>query len=161
MAHIYTSPPIRGRVDWKGVVVAGLIAGALITVVEMVLAGLAGVGAWLPPRMVAAVVMGRDVLNHTGGAASVFVTALAVHAVLSILYAAILAWAIERAQADFRMATVAGGVFGLMLYLINFYGFAAVAFPWFADAQGGITLLVHILFGLVLAWAYRSWTARR
>ena len=39
---------------------------------------------------------------------------------------------------------IVGCVYGLALYYINFYGFSA-AFPWFADARGGVSAFTHIV----------------
>lgn len=50
-------------------------------------------------------------------------------------------------------AVVVGGVFGFLVYLINFYGFTAF-FPWFAMARGALSIIAHIVFGAVLAYAY-------
>ena len=58
------------------------------------------------------------------------------------------------------MALAAGGVFGLVLYLVNFYGFTAV-FPWFAMARGGLSIFVHITFGVVAALAYKGLQRRK
>jgi len=77
--------------------------------------------------------------------------ALAVHFPLSILYAVILAWIIHR-WATGRAIWV-GAAFGLVLYLVNFYGFTAI-FPWFAMARNWVSIVSHILFGMVAAWAY-------
>jgi hypothetical protein len=52
-------------------------------------------------------------------------------------------------------ALALGGVGGLILYLVNFYGFTAL-FPWFAMARNWISIFGHLVFGLVTAGAYVS-----
>ena len=50
------------------------------------------------------------------------------------------------------VAILTGVVFGLVLYLINFYLIAAALFPCFAISRNWISILSHIAFGTVLAY---------
>jgi hypothetical protein len=79
---------------------------------------------------------------------------LGVHFVLSVVYVILLGALVSRMGAG--AALVAGAVFGLALYLVNFYGFTAV-FPWFAMARNWVSVFAHVVFGLVGAWAYKRW----
>ncbi|NIQ57527.1 MAG: hypothetical protein GWN71_30280 [Gammaproteobacteria bacterium] len=83
----------------------------------------------------------------------VFVVALVAHFALSIVYAVILAWIVHRWRLGPALAAGAG--YGLLLYLVNFYGFTAV-FPWFAEARNAVSVFVHLVFGLVAALAYKA-----
>ena len=74
-----------------------------------------------------------------------------VHFPLAIVYAAILGAIVDRWHLGWAVAI--GAVFGLALYVINFYGFTA-AFPWFAMARNWISIVSHIVFGVAAAWAY-------
>ena len=50
-------------IDWKAALWAGIVAGFVFMVLEMLLVQLVGGGSmWGPPRMMAAMVMGRGVL---------------------------------------------------------------------------------------------------
>jgi cytochrome c biogenesis protein CcdA len=51
------------------------------------------------------------------------------------------------------MAALAGAVFGVVVYVINFYGMTQF-FPWFAEARNWVSVLVHIVFGIVAAGVY-------
>ena len=53
------------------------------------------------------------------------------------------------------MLIVAGVVFGLIVYLVNFYGMSSF-FPWFAMARNWISIAAHVIFGIVLAYALMS-----
>jgi hypothetical protein len=46
-----------------------------------------------------------------------------------------------------------GALFGVLPYVINFDDMTHL-FPWFADARGWVTLLNHVLFGMVAADSY-------
>ena len=65
----------------------------------------------------------------------------------------------EAGRWNLMTSAIAGLVFGVVVYFVNFYGMSAV-FPWFAMGRGMISLFAHAMFGLVLGYAYRSMTAR-
>ena len=142
-------------IDWKAAVWAGIIAGLAFMVLEMFLVQLVGEGnMWGPPRMIGAIVMGREVLPPPATFdAAVFIVALIVHFVLSLIYAFIFAWIRGQWQMTMPMAAIGGLLFGLVIYAVNFYGFTAV-FPWFAEARNWITILAHAIFGLTLGVVY-------
>jgi hypothetical protein len=46
-----------------------------------------------------------------------------------------------------------GSVFGLALWLVNFYVIAPTAFPWFLQASPAVQFIAHtFFFGSVLGW---------
>jgi uncharacterized membrane protein YagU involved in acid resistance len=151
--RVLTTAP-RG-LDWKAAITAGLVAGALFLLLEMILVPVAGMGsAWGPPRMIAAIVLGSDVLPPPATFnLGIFLVALVVHLLLSVVYALVLA-AIVRGM-TMGAAVVAGLAFGLALYLVNFYLFTAL-FPWFATARNWVSVLAHLAFGGVAAYAYKA-----
>lgn len=141
------------RLDWTAIVVSGLLAGLVFMMAEMILVPLAlGGSAWGPPRMIAAIVMGEGVLPPPATfEVGVFLVALLVHFTLSVIYAFLLDLIIRRMGAGASLAV--GAVFGIALYVVNFYGFTAV-FPWFAMARNWVSALSHVIFGLVVAGTY-------
>jgi uncharacterized membrane protein YagU involved in acid resistance len=145
----------RHGVDWRAAVWAGVIAGIVFMMLEMVMVPLfLGASGWGPPRMIAAIVMGRAVLPPPASFdLGVMMVALIVHLVLSIVFALILAWLINRKGTG--AALLIGAAFGLLIYLVNFYGFTA-AFPWFAQARNWVSVFAHVVFGFVAAWAYKG-----
>jgi len=64
------------------------------------------------------------------------------------------AWLVSRRHLSLGVTLALGAAFGLLIYLVNFYPVAAMLFPWFAMARNWVTISSHIVFGLVLAWAY-------
>lgn len=119
-------------IDWTAAVWAGIIAGVVFMVLEMLLVQLVAEGnMWGPPRMTAAIVLGREVLPPPATFdAGVFILAMIVHFVLSLVYAFIFAWILGQWQLTLTAAAIGGLVFGLVIYAVNFYGFTAL-FPWF------------------------------
>src|ERR1039457_1323780 len=53
------------------------------------------------------------------------------------------------------MGLLVGAVFGLAMYLLNFYAIARY-FPWFADLRGWMTMAAHLIFGMTAAIMYRK-----
>ncbi len=155
-AHYHPTPQVqRYTPDWPAAVYSGLIAGAVFMILEMVMVPLfLGQSAWGPPRMIAAIVMGKGVLPppatfHLG----ILTVAMLVHFSLSIIYAVVFDWVTERL--GLTATILLGAVFGLLLYLINFYGFTAI-FPWFAMARNWVSIFAHIVFGVNVAVAYKG-----
>ncbi len=141
---------------WSAGAYAGLAAGIVATVLEIVL--------WsvftdaLPEilfrdaRLAAAIVMGPRALSPSTFDSSVMLVATLVHFALSAVYGLILSVLIGRLGA--RPPIVVGAAFGLLLYALNMYGFTLV-FPWFAVARDWITIAAHVAFGMAAAGAYR------
>lgn len=151
----HPSAAAQRHTDWKAVVWAGLIAGAVFMLAEMLMVWLLqGMSPWAPPRMMAAMLMGKEILPPPADFSLVaLVVAMVVHFPLSLVYAVILGWAVHRL--DMTAAVLAGAAFGLVaVYLVNFYLVAPVLFPWFVEARNWISVVAHVLFGAVLAGTY-------
>ena len=51
------------------------------------------------------------------------------------------------------MALLTRAVFGVVMYLFNFYGMVHF-FSWFADMRSWATVFAHVVFGMVVAVMY-------
>ena len=144
---------IRHVVDWKAAVYAGLIAGAVFLLVLLAAYPLAtGGSVWTVFRFIAAIVLGEAVLPPpTTFDASVVLTAVVLHFALSVIYTLILAFIVHRWQ--LLISIFGGALFGLALYLINFFTFTTL-FAWFYPARAWPFALIHILFGAVAGGIY-------
>jgi hypothetical protein len=154
--HMHSHHYVRRRPDWSAAAVSGLAAGALVVVVEMFWATMvAGVHPWATTRMIAAIVMGRDVLQTSMFSVSTVAMALIIHFVLGTILGVVLAAIMAPFQLDSSpgMSLLVGAVFGLVIYLFNFYVMTS-AFPWFVDARGWHTLAGHLIFGMAIALCY-------
>lgn len=138
----------------RAAILAGIVAGLVFLVAELLLVPmLLGGSAWGPPRMIAAIVLGEEVLPPPATFDGFIVlTAVAFHLVLSILYAVV--FALVARTWSLGMAVLAGTLFGLLLYALNFYGMTAL-FPWFAEARNWVSIFAHALFGAVLGLVYK------
>lgn len=148
--------PVQDRaLDARAGVWAGVIAGAVFLLLELIMVPLfMGGSPWGPPRMIAAIVMGEGVLPPPATfSLGVVLVAVLVHFPLSIGYALIGGLAAHRLSTT--SAIVVGCVAGLVLYWINFYGFTAL-FPWFEMARSWVSVFAHIVFGGVVAGVYKA-----
>ncbi len=151
------------KFDWKAAVWAGLIAGVVFLILEMAMvAFIQGMSPWGPPRMMAAIAMGEGVLPPPPESGmmptfdvGVMMVAMIVHFVITIVFGFIFAILHTLLNMSLATAIVAGTIFGLAVYYVDFYIFTAV-FPWFAMARGMVSIIAHAVYGLVLGWAYHA-----
>lgn len=143
------------RIDSKAALWAGLIAGLVFVMAQMLMVALfLGQSAWGPPRMIAAIAMGPDVLPPPATFDfGVIAVAMAIHFAVAIILAFVFAFIAKGRSTG--AAILIGVIFGLVLYLVNFYGMTAM-FPWFAEARNWVTILAHAMFGAVLGWVYAA-----
>ncbi len=135
-------------------VVTGLFAGVVFALLSMLYAGLAGPGAWAPPRMIATI-LGFEMAPAF--ALVPVIAGLALHMMLSAAYGAF--FALVAGPLPGWPLVAAGIVFGLALYIINFHVIAQLAhFAVFRMMAGNwFEIAVHALFGLLLAAGYGWW----
>lgn len=159
--HLHMQPHhfARRAPDWRAAAIAGLIAGTLYVVLELLTARFVLYqGAWGTVKMVAALMLGRQALASADAFSWTIVLAAGiVHFGLSIVLATILAMLIAsfRFDSSIGMATLAGAVFGVLVYLVNFYVMGRY-FNWFDEARGWESLFAHIMFGVIAADAYAN-----
>jgi hypothetical protein len=147
--------------NWAAAGWAGLVAGLAFLLLQTTLTTLTGGAgdATDAVRRIAGIALGETILPPTTPfTALVFVSAVAVHLPLSLIYARVLAIIVDKMS--FRAAAVTGAAFGVVLYLINFYGFTFF-FPWFAAARGWVTLFSHVAFGVLAASIYIELASRK
>lgn len=160
----YEAPPgtppgtpldVRSRFWWGSAVGAGIIAGLVFVMAQMLLVwAFLGQSPWGPPRMIAAMALGPEVLPPPAGFEAVpILVAMMIHLVFSILYGIVIGAIVQKM--GMGAAVLTGAVFGLVaMYLVNFYLVAPLLFPWFLQATNWITAFNHLLFGLVAGGAY-------
>ncbi len=154
-ASAVARPPLDARAAFW----AGLLAGLVFLILEMLLVPMfLGGSPWGPPRMIAAIAMGREVLPPPATFdLGIVMVALVIHFVLSILMAFV--FALLANGRNVGTAIVIGIIFGLALYAFSFYVMTAV-FPWFAEARNWVSILAHAAFGLVLGLTYSNLASR-
>lgn len=149
------------RIDLKAAALAGIIAGVVFVMFEMLGVLVAyGMSPWGPPRMIAAIVMGKGVLPPPASFDLVIIAvAMMVHLVLAIALGIVFAVLVGQRALSTAALVAMGALFGAAVYFVMFYGMTAL-FPWFAMARNLVSILAHLTFGAVLALAYRHFAAR-
>jgi hypothetical protein len=163
--------PLRSRAlagerrtpDWPVAAVAGFAAGAVLMVLDLLWSSIVDTGGpWRTSHMIAPIFLGQDALQATQFDFSfgVVALALATHYVLGIVFGLILAAILAPLNLDATLlrAIATGAAFGLVLYVINFFGMIRWA-PWLADLRGWATIAAHLVFGMVAAFLY--WKLQR
>ena len=140
------------RNEAAAIAAAGVVAGTLATVVQVLLWSAAGedVRELLirDSRLTAALILGSRALSPPAGLdIRLVLAATGVHFCLSVLYAGVLLPVARRLKS--ATSVLAGALFGMLLYGLNLYGFASI-FPWFAEARGEITMAAHVVFGVAV-----------
>jgi hypothetical protein len=138
------------------IMAAGVLGGILFALFEMLAAAvLMGPDAFfMPLRMIGAMVLGAGALDPGSPLAVAAVTGLVIHVVLSILFALIFAAMASPTAATTTLA-LAGIVYGIVLWLVNFYAVAPLAgWRWFPDQTNPVVqLIAHAFFyGCPVAW---------
>ncbi|ODP34045.1 hypothetical protein [Pandoraea sp. ISTKB] len=148
--------------DWAAAAVAGFVACAFFSAVEMLMVLLvSGQSPWVPPRMVAAIVLGPGILSQPATFdVSIVAMALMVHAAIGVVLGVVLGAIIApfRLDSDVVTVSIAGGVFGLIVYVVNFYVMTQM-FPWFMESRGWTMVAGHVIFGAFAGYMY--WVLRQ
>lgn len=157
--HPHKPVDVAHYIHWGAAISAGIVGGLVFAVLEMVMVPLLlGLSPWTPLHMIGAIALGPGAMvSPDTFDLRIVSVAVAVHMALAILYAIVLAFIVARL--DIGAATIAGAVFGLVLYGINFYGFTQW-FPWFADHRDWIAIFTHVVQGALWGWLYKAWSAR-
>ena len=139
-------PSLKDRIQWGPAIGAGLIAGLVLLIIPRG-------SPWSSFTFFAPAVMGRSVV----GLGLMLGTASLIHLAVSVLYGLL----ISRVVAGLKQqrAVFAGGLLGLLLYVVNF----GVVSTWWPQLRGSEISVVfaHIVFGLIAAGAYRGLLKRQ
>ncbi len=149
--------------DWSAAAAAGLAAGAVLMVLDLVWPLMYGNGdPWATSHKVAALLLGQQTLQSSGFEIGVAAAALLIHYTLGVISGIVIGAAIAslRCESSLVMTQVIGYVFGVVVYIVNFYVLASL-FPWFEDLRGEATFLGQLAFGVCAALVYRKLSLSR
>lgn len=146
--------------------ICGFIAGIAFAIFEMIMAAILKNAFFGPMRMISGIVLGQQALTPSYSAATAIIVGFIVHFVLAIIFGAIfglIAAYIPTLASSSMMLIVAASVYGLILWLVNFYLIApAAGWVWFSMANPVVQFFVHtFFFGTVLGLCLDRVGARR
>ncbi len=143
---------MRQVLDWGAALWAGIISGALIFVLNIILSWITLGSPWVYVRLTASIILGEGALPPPAGFdLSIFLAALLVQLVLSVFYGCLVAVVIFRW--GLLVGFLGGAALGLAIYVINFFAISYF-FPWFFPLRSWIVLLSHVLFGALAGGIY-------
>lgn len=128
---------------------AGLVAGVLFVIAEILAAASAGDPALTPFPMFASVVVGADAFEQLSLPVAVLIGTI-VHFALSAIFGIVYGFFASREAVDARRSwkrhALLGAAYGCALWLINYQLIGRLAYPWFADTNAVAQLIVHAFF---------------
>jgi hypothetical protein len=129
--------------------IAGVVAGIIFAMFEMVMAAIMGDGFFMPLRMIGAIILGEDAMMASYSLVTAAAVGLVVHMMLSVIYGvlfgAIVGFVPALHEGSSRLIALAT-LFGFALWLVNFYIIAPIAFEWFGMADSMIQFVAHTFF---------------
>ena len=127
----------------------GFVAGGVFIVFEVVAAAILGAGPLGPPRMISGILLGQGALQPLATPAFVALAGLAIHFLLSALYGGVfgaLTHVVRPLGTNRALLVGAATLFGLLLWVVNFYLISPAAFPWFGMANPVVQFVAHTFF---------------
>ncbi len=141
----------EAELKWVSALLAGLMAGLVVWL-------LSHGTPWFTSGLVSPTLMGRD-LKSPGTVDSAASALTVVSQVLvSIVYGILIGWVASHFRHLWALA--AGGLVGLVLYLVNLGIFQTLLGTPSAENEVPV-IVTHVVFGLIAAAAYRGLAARR
>jgi uncharacterized membrane protein YagU involved in acid resistance len=137
--------------------IGGVLAGLVFAGVTMWFAHSTGGKPDMPLRMISTIVKGDGAM--AAGTTSPALGAV-VHVVLSALFGMVFALAVPRFRTNGTVA-LAGTLYGLLLYLVNFLVLTPLAFTVFRNANQPFEVFAHVVFGTLLSFAFFGSGARQ
>jgi hypothetical protein len=137
--------------------VGGVAAGIVFAAVTMWFAQSTGGKAEMPLRMISTIVKGDQAM--AAGTTSPALGGV-VHVVLSALFGIVFALAVPRFRTNGTVA-LAGTAYGLLLYVVNFLVLTPLLFTTFRMANQPFEMFAHLVFGMLLSFAFFGSGVRR
>lgn len=141
---------IQRNVMWRAIPFAGLVAGTVFLLLNMILSPLLlQIDATIILRYFASIPLGTSALVTDDS--SFLIVALLTHYALSIGFTLIIAIVVHRW--GLGVGIVGGAILGLSFYGINFY-VGTLIFEWFFAINSPLLVISHIVFGAVAGGVY-------
>lgn len=138
-------------------VVGGEVAGAVFALLAMWYTTSVDQGRDAALLMISTVASGSD--SVASGSAHV-ATGVIVHLALSALFGVIFSQFVPKMRTNATLL-ICAGLFGIVVYLVNFRILSPLFFKAFQDANQPFMLLLHVIYGQILGVIFLSRGVRR
>lgn len=139
--------------DWRAALWAGMISSIVFYLLNIIVVPfILDVNMWVIIRLFASIFYGEPILAPpaTFNLAALLIS-FATNLVLSIGFTFLVAFVFHKW--GLLIGIVGGAIFGLAIYLVNFYSLSFF-FPWFFALSSWPFVVTHILFGAVSGGIY-------
>lgn len=151
--------PQRHKNAVEAGVTFGFAAGLVLALVEIIGAGVTGIGSEMPLRWASSIILGVGALYENIPGFALFVFAFATHTALTVIHGIVfcvitrhLGWS---RRMGMGMLSLVGLGFGLWTWVFNFQILGQTAFPWVLTASQWPQLVAHaVFFGLPLGFFF-------
>lgn len=144
---------MRQVMDWKAALWAGILASILfyllnIFIVPLILGG----NMWVIIRLFASIIYGEAILAPPSSFDfTALLVSIIVNIILSLGFTFLIAFSLHKY--GLLIGIIGGSIFGLAIYLFNFYTLSYF-FPWFFALSSWPFVVTHILFGSAAGGIY-------
>lgn len=139
--------------DWNAAFKSGIIAGAIfflsnIFIVPLILGG----NMWIIIRLFASIFAGETILAPPSSFnIAALIISFSTTIIFAIFFTLLIAFVLHKW--GLLVGIIGGALFGLCIYLVNFYSLSYF-FPWFFALSSWPFVLTHILFGAAAGGFY-------
>ncbi len=154
-----SSVQLPARLDRTAVLWSGLLSGAVMLLLSILLPWIILGDLLLIVRIMASVLLGPTVIPAQARLVpGIYLVALLIHFVLSLLFAWLIALIFHRW--GMIVGFIGGALMGVVIYVMNFYTFSLL-FPWMIPYRNWMILLAHIFFGALAGLLYELFEDER
>ena len=140
-----------------GGAVAGFLAGIVMIVLSPVLSLLTGIGIWVPPKMIAATVLGPSVAETPGFELVPVMVGGGLHLVTSVVLGLIFGLVFNRVfhvTTDFGTPLLLGLCYGLLIFVLAYAVILPVINPMLGSSWVAPLIAQNMVFGICLGGFY-------
>ena len=142
-------------VDWPAAFIAGLVAGPIFYLLNIILIPYVyGGDSWSVIRYLSSTILGKSVLPPpTGFHLSALIVSIISVLIITLLFTILVSYIIHRG--GIITGIIGGAILGAAFYYIN-YNSLSVFFPWLYALNNSVTLINHIILGILAGGLYET-----
>lgn len=140
-----------------GGAIAGFLAGIVMILLSPLLSLLTGIGIWEPPKLIAATILGRSVVQLPGFVAGPVLVGTLLHLLISVVLGFLFGLTFHRLlhlTTDFGTPLLVGLCYGLVIFFLAYVVVLPVVNPLLRDSWLAPFIAQNMVFGICLGGFY-------